>query len=485
MRQLIFVLFILLVHIIVRAQDIPGITFGGPFNDIGYALCNTNDGGFILAGTMRISPSSSEDIYIVKIDKNGNQIWDVMYGWQHTDVIRSVIPLNDGYLFVGDLWDYGLYDSDVYLLKTDLSGNKIWDNLYGTNSRELGFEVISSVNGGYLILGHTRGYENAGDIILIKTNEAGDEIWRETYGTEWDDYGFDLIENADGTIVITGSKGGFFNDVHANFKNHDSDIFLIKVDESGKIIWQKTIGKAEHDFGFALAKNQENDLYVFGSSQSYGSGSFDMLLNKTNENGEIIWQKTYGGLDYEYGKSIAITQQNELFLFGTTKSLGTDDSPDMYLIKTDNLGNEIWNLTIGGDDEEFGYQVVATPDSGCLLIGETASFGNGMTDFFITKIDKNGLIEYFLDSIEVFNEEEIVIYPNPARKQGKIKFKNNTISEYTMTLVPVSGKITRTFNIYPPDYKFNINTFPKGIYFYLISSPINSSILFKGKLLIQ
>ena len=182
---------------------------------------------------------------------------------------------------------------------------------------------------------------------------------------------------------------------------------------------------------------------------------------------------------------MAITQQNELFLFGTTNSFGTNDSPVMYLIKTDDHGNEIWTLTIGGDKAEYGYQVVATPDSGCLLIGESASFGNGMADFFITKIDKNGLIEYFLDSIDVFMEEEMVIYPNPARKQGRIKFKNNIISEYTMTLVSVSGSIIRTLNIYPPDYNFNVSTFPNGIYFYLISSPSNSSILFKGKLLIQ
>ena len=146
------------------AQDTPGNTFGGPYNDIGYSICNTHDGGFILAGTTRNSDTSNEDIYIIKIDKNGHKIWDVKYGWPHTDVIRSVIPLSDGYLFAGEIWDYGLYDSDIYLLKTDLFGNKIWDNLYGTNSREIGFKAISFASGGYLLLGHTRGYENAGDI---------------------------------------------------------------------------------------------------------------------------------------------------------------------------------------------------------------------------------------------------------------------------------------------------------------------------------
>ena len=86
----------------------------------------------------------------------------------------------------------------------------------------------------------------------------------------------------------------------------------------------------------------------------------------------------------------------------------------------------IWSLTIGGSETEFGYQVVATPDSGCMIIGETNSFGAGISDFLITKVDKNGIIEYFIDSIEVTHEEEMLIYPIPVHQQGRIRFKNNT-----------------------------------------------------------
>lgn len=485
MRLLIIVSFFIFHTVLLLAQDTPGNTFGGPFNDIGYSICNTHDGGFILAGTTRNSDTSNEDIYIIKIDKNGHKIWDVKYGWPHTDVIRSVIPLSDGYLFAGEIWDYGLYDSDIYLLKTDLFGNKIWDNLYGTNSREIGFKAISFASGGYLLLGHTRGYENAGDIILIKTNEAGDEIWRNTFGSEFDDYGLDLIQNTNGTIWIVGTKGGFFNDVHANFKNHDADIYLIKVDETGNVIWEKTIGGSEHDFGYSIIQSQQNDIYIFGSSQSYGSGSFDMLLCKTDENGETIWQKTYGGVNYEYGQSIAVNAQRELFLLGTTSSFGINNSPDIYLVKTDETGDEKWSLTIGGSETEFGYQVVATPDSGCMIIGETNSFGAGFSDFLITKVDKNGIIEYFIDSIEVTHEEEMLIYPIPVHQQGRIRFKNNTVSDFNMMLISLSGQHIKSIHIYQPDYNFNVSTMRPGLYFYQITSTDNSKILFKGKLVIR
>lgn len=485
MQRLIIVSIIILHSVFILAQDTPGSTFGGSYNDIGYAICNAHDGGFILAGTTRNAQTSSEDIYIIKIDKNGHMIWDIVYGWQHTDVIRSVIPLSDGYLFVGEIWDYGLYDSDIYLMKTDLSGNRIWDKLYGTNSREIGFKVISSVNGGYLVMGHTRGYENAGEIILIKTNETGEEIWRNTYGSEFDDYGLDLKQNDDGTVLIVGSKGGFFNDVHANFKNHDADIYLIKVDEYGNEIWQNTIGGTEHDFGYSINQDQQSDVYIFGSSQSYGSGNFDMLLSKTDEHGEIIWQKTYGGTNYDYGQSMSVNSQHEMFLLGTTNSYGINNSPDIYLVKTDDLGDEIWNLTIGGSETEFGYQVIATPDSGCMIIGETNSFGGGMSDFLITKIDRNGIIEYFLDSVEIINEQDMIVYPMPVNQQGRVRFKNNLTSELRMSLISISGKQIRSFYIYPPDYNFSVSTIQSGLYFYQITSEDNAKILFKGKLVIH
>jgi hypothetical protein len=262
-------------------------------------------------------------------------------------------------------------------------------------------------------------------------------------------------------------------------------MYLLKIDENGNEIWKKTIGRTEHDFGYSIIQSQQNDIYIFGSSQSYGSGSFDMLLCKTDENGEIIWQKAYGGIKYEYGQSMAVNAQHELFLLGTTSSFGINNSPDIYLVKTDEMGDEKWNLTIGGSDKEFGYQVVTTPDSGCIIIGKTDSFGAGLSDFLITKIDKNGIIEYFTDSIELMSEEEMLMYPMPVDQQGRIRFKNNTVSDFNMMLISLSGQHIRSMHIYPPNFNFNVSTIQPGLYFYQITSTDNSKILYKGKLVIR
>jgi len=486
MQRLFLILSAICIQTVISAQDTPGKTFGGFNNDIGYSICNSNDRGFLLAGTTRNNSTSSEDIYIIKVDKNGNEQWQKIHGWEHHDIIRSVLQLDDGYLLVGEIWDFSMGQTDIYLMKIDLYGNLVWDKLFGTNAREIGFKAHPSIDGGYLILGYTRGYDNAGDVFLIKTNEVGEEIWRNTYGLEFDDYGRDLIQNEDGSIFIFGSKGSFYNDVHYNFKNHDSDMFLIKVDANGNEIWQKSLGGTEHDLGYSMSKTEQDGFYLFGSTQSLGNGSFDMLLVRTNEQGNILWQKTYGGIDYDQGWSMARNDQNELFLFGTTKSFGLNNSPDLYLIKTDDLGNEIWSLTIGGDNTEIGHEVIATPDSGCIVIGQTNSFGNGMFDMIITKIDKNGIIEYFIDSIDKINTEDIVVYPIPVRNQGKIKFKNNSALQiYKLEIISITGIHSRVISIYPPDYSFNINTLPPGLYFYQIISEDNSTIRYKGKLVIQ
>lgn len=468
------------------AQETPGITYGGADNDIGLAVCHTNDGGFLLAGTTRSYGAGSDDMYVIRLSEKGTTLWAKTYGWIHKDAIRSIISVENGFILAGDVWDYGYAGLDVYAMKIDNSGNVLWDQLYGTHSREVGFKVIPSNNNGYFLLGHARGYEPMGDLLLIHIDHEGNEIWRNHYGSEYDDYGFDLIQESNGDVLMTGSKGGFFDDVHGNFKNHDADIYLIKTDANGNEVWQKTYGGNQHDFGQKITPMEDGGYFIFGSSQSGSHGSFDMILIKTDDNYNEEWRTYYGGTEYEYGMSMDKNEQGDLFLFGTTKSYGVNGSADFYLVKTNNIGEEIWNLTIGGDNIEFGHQVIATADSGCVVIGQTNSFGEGGFDFLFTKIDKNGLIEYFINGIDTLFDGEPLVYPNPLRESGRIKLDANLQYEnYQMEIVSLTGTITHSVTIYPPDYYFHTSNLSSGLYLYRIISEKTSKVLFKGKLVVQ
>ena len=175
-----------------------------------------------------------------------------------------------------------------------------------------------------------------------------------------------------------------------------------------------------------------------------------------------------------------------LFLFGTTKSYGMGGSEDFYLIKTNDTGEKLWDLTIGGEGTESGHQVIATADSGCIMIGQSNSFGAGHFDFLLTKVDKNGLIEYFINGINTTSDKKLLVYPNPLRGNGKVKMKPGIpVVNYRMELISLNGSFTRSIIIYPPDYNFNTFNLTSGFYIYQIISEKTSEVLYTGKLTVH
>lgn len=469
------------------SQETGGLRFGGKFNDAGYAICVTDEGGYLLAGATRTNVDMSSDIYIINLNKYGNTLWEKVYGDEHFDAARSVIPVAGGYVIAGDQWGHGYGRLDTYLMKTDKTGLKVWENHFGTKSRENGFKVKLCKDCGFLVMGYSRGFQNwgSGDFFVIRTDSEGNEIWQNNYGGNLDDYGMDLIENDDGSIFMIGTRAGFFNDVQANYMVHDADILLIKTDNNGNELWQKTFGNTGHDFGYAILKAQDG-LFILGSTQSYGNGSFDMFLIKTDLQGNEQWHKTYGGSDYEYGVSMVKNGQDDLYLFGTTKSFGREGSADYYLIKTDKEGNELWNLTLGGDDIDFGHSLIAGEDNGCMVIGQSKSYGKGGFDIFIVKVNKDGLIEYLLDVSDSLSEDNFVIFPNPVSIRGRIRFKSDVQKpELVLELFTISGRRVRSYLLKQPDYNFNVETLSAGTYIYFIHSPGSSENLFSGKLVVR
>lgn len=466
------------------SQGNPGLTFGGSDNDAGHAICITPDGGYLLAGSTRSFGAGSWDGYAVKLNQNCMYQWSQTFGWQHHENFYSVLPLEHGFLFLGSVWNSDISRLDIYLLKTDLLGNKIFDKLYGTSAKDVGFTIKQSDNGGFLILGYSRGYEPHGDILLIKIDELGDELWRNNYGTNYDDYSFDFYEKTDGSILMFGSTDSFYEDVHFNYQTPSADWILIMVDQDGNEIWRKSFDTEEHDIASAIIPTDDGGSYLFGSTQGLGEGSFDMLLMKVDENGNEIWQKTFGGKEYEYGISMDINTEGDLYLFGSTKSFGQESYPDFYLIKVNKQGNEIWSLAIGGQDIDYGNCVRTTANQGCALLGKTKSFGSGGFDMLMMKVSKDGVVEQLFDWIDTTDQGQLVVYPNPVISSGRIK-PTNQHAIYSLKLTAVNGNIIKNYLLQPPEYRFNVQTLPPGIYIYNISKPDQQDFNIRGKLIVN
>jgi hypothetical protein len=472
--------------LIVLAQEPIGLTFGGQKEDIGYDILQCSDGGYILCGSTKSFGNGNLDIYVLKLNGLGHVEWMKTYGWEHDDLVRSVVEINGDFLILGDAWDFGYSRLDMYLIKIDAMGNKLWDKQYGTNSKDTGYDILVLDDGTIALLGYSRKADPAGDIFIVKVDNEGNEIWRNNYGTTYDDYGIEIIQNTEGNLLIIGTEGGFYDDVYSTYFNrHDADISLLCIDTDGNELWNKVYGGEGHDFGYSVLQDDDG-IYICGSTQSEGNGSFDMTLIKTDISGNKEWSKTYGGSEYEYGISMAENTEQDLYIFGTTKSFGKNHSADYYLLKTDKHGTEIWNLTVGGDLIDIGFKVCATADSGAIVIGKSNSFGNGYFDVFVVKVDKNGIIQNIINGIDSIYISDVQVYPNPIVDRGRFRYLSAVeIPQFYVEIISVSGQSISSFNVIAPNYNFNLEDIRSGFYFYRIRNKKDSKILFTGKLVVN
>jgi hypothetical protein len=206
------------------------------------------------------------------------------------------------------------------------------------------------------------------------------------------------------------------------------------------------------------------------------------MLTKVDAEGVENWHTTYGGEHFDYGISIDKNAEGDLYLLGSTKSFGQENSVDIYLIKTDNVGNEIWDLTIGGILSDYGQQVVATSDNGCAIIGTTKSYGDGKKDILFVKINKYGEIDQYLTIVDP-NIKDMVIAPNPMHDNGQLLLQNNIVDEYTLAISTLSGAIVKQYKLSTLNTKFSTSSLLSGIYVYKLTGN-NSKQTLVGKLII-
>ena len=286
------------------------------------------------------------------------QKFQTAYGGSNYEYGYDVATTNDGgYILVGSTESYGQGYEDILLVKTDSLGDTLWTKTYGGPNVDVGTRVIQTNDGGYLIGGYTASYGSGNeDALLIKTDSQGDTLWSNVYGGSSDDKIFGMSKSLDGGYIISG-KSGWSGSV-------------IKIDSSGSTVWAK-----QYSSYYNLRNiNQSSDSSLYCIGNYYGGNYDALLLTLNHSNGNVIWAKSIGGNDNDYGKSVIQTSDGGYAITGITYSFGSG-SADMFFAKTDSLGNVTVAKAYGNTYYDYGYDIIETNSGNYTLTG--IHYGNG------------------------------------------------------------------------------------------------------------
>lgn len=389
--------------------------------------------GYVVIGWTNSFGAGDLDFLAVKLDKYGNLLWSRTIGGPGEEKVYCIEPTKDGgYIVVGNTKSFGAGDLDFLTvkLKPDLSID--WAKAIGGEGADLGFYAQEVQEGGYIVVGTTQSYTRDGrgkNGLILKLDEKGNLIWAKTIGGEGF-YGITGIQKTtDGGYILNGAAG--------SPGEKGGDALIVKIDRDCNIQWARRIGGADKDTTNWNGVRQISDGgYIFcGETGSFGKGDYDCLVVKIDNSGNLLWAKTVGGEDDDAGWAINETSDGG-FIMGGVANRSTQarlegkagmkkkpqfrekmrDKPfplkgrrrrpqeqfqeskpdtgniDIFLSKLDKNGNLIWARTIGGSRpglEEI-EEVIEIKD-GYILAGITEAFGAGKGDFFVAKLNKDGL----------------------------------------------------------------------------------------------
>lgn len=410
-------------------------TYSGTIDDYGYSAQQTIDGGYIITGYTQINSGGNGAIRLIKTDANGDTLWTKTFDGAGNEHGYSVQQTTDGgYIITGGTNSFGAGNYDVYLVKTDGNGDILWTKTFGGTSLDDGNCVQQTADGGYIIAGYTNSFGLAnGDVYLIKTNSVGDTLWTKTFGGTGDDFADTILQTTDGGYIVTGSTN--------SFGAGSFDFYVINTDSIGGMVWSKTFGGLNYDGGGLIQQTTDGGYIIVGITSSFGAGNYDAYLIKTDASGDTLWTKTFGGANVESAGEVQQTTDGGYIIAGLTGFFGAGNY-DIYLIKTNTIGDTIWTKTFGGSYSDFAYSIEQTADGGYAIAGYTYSFGVGNSYVYLVKTDSLGYSGCNEGNSVTIVSTTATQVTNPATIAGS----TNTIVTTPSTIVG-SGGIVNTLCI--------------------------------------
>lgn len=314
------------------------------------------------------------------------QTFQKSYSASGLDHAHGLVNTSDGgFAITGYTNSFGQGGSDLFILKTDNSGNILWQKTYGSSSQEDGYSVAitETPDQGFVIVGATAGFgANSVDVYVVRVNSSGNLMWSGKYNTPSDsEHARGVMVASNGDIIVVGSdnQDGFGS----------SDGLIMRLSSTGVFLWSRLYGGSSNEHFHGVHELPSGNILISGSSSTFGPGSTDGYVLKLNFQGDIIWDYTYGAGGTSAFNSSALTNDYNLLCVGFTDSYG--GGSQVLTTKIDTNGTMVWTTVFGGNNFERAASVKKIPNSTDFYIASnTQSFGNGGKEMLISRMNSNG-----------------------------------------------------------------------------------------------
>lgn len=404
-------------------------TFGGTKNDSAQKIVATTDGGYAVLGFTQSNDGDitdkqddSFDFWLLKFNAENELAWNKTFGGSADDKGSDIIQtLDGGYAVIGSSFSNDQEVSgnngqnDYWLAKLDATGNIIWQKSFGYQGADYGISVIQTNDSGYLVSGvldvtasngegNTRQANSrhaGGDYWALKLDNNGNIQWSKYYGGLLTDTPQGIVETNDNGFIIIGGTDS--NDTNISNNLGSYDFWVVKVNGTGAIVWEKSFGGEEIDEAWSITKTNDGNFIIVGDTRSNdqdvtnNNGAADIWVIKISTDGDLLWEKNLGGTSFDVARHVTKTQDGGFLIAGSSRSSDIDvlqnkGQNDALTIKVDSNGNIEWENTVGGTDIDFAYGVAQLNNKQIVTIGDTTSNNldisenKGFTDLLIINI---------------------------------------------------------------------------------------------------
>jgi len=411
-------------------------TYGGSSDEDAVSIVKSNDGGFMVLGYTKSTDgdvtgktTSDIDYWLLKLDPDGNKIWDRTYGGSNDDRATNISKTSDGGYIIsgftastdGDVTENAGFH-DYWIVKITSNGDIQWEKSFGFIGQDQAFKVIETAEGGYFAIGFldvgaSEGQGNdlidsnnnnrnpqhsLGDYWAIKMDANGNKIWRRYFGGSHVDQGKDVIQTPDGGFMLVGiSESSDFDITNAHGAN---DFWALKISADGEKLWENSFGGSESEFAYSITTTSDGNFIVIGDARSSDFditnpfGNSDIWAVKfSSSNGNIIWQKSYGGTEFDSARGIIQLENGNFAIAGNSRSSNNQVSNnyganDAWVLIIDQNGNLELEKNIGGSEIDFSTACIETSDNKIIFVGNTDSndiditINKGSKDILIFKL---------------------------------------------------------------------------------------------------